>query len=111
MSKTFVNLSKYLAVFLCLYLIFFIYFFSSASSEKYIEVKADIVPEAQTPNSISPLTYTPKPFTFSELDNLYGPCIRLPVFMYHHVQPEKEARRKRQVALTTYTDIFLSQMK
>lgn len=64
--------------------------------------------------TISPpitLTPTPRPLTFSEMDQKHGPCVILPVLMYHHIQSEDFARTKRQTALTVYTDIFKKQMQ
>ncbi len=37
-------------------------------------------------------TPTPKPLTFAEMNNLYGPCVHLPVVMYHHIQDEAIAK-------------------
>lgn len=54
---------------------------------------------------------TPKPLTFAEMNDLYGPCVRLPVLMYHHVQTEDAAQANKQTGLTTYTDFFEKQMQ
>ena len=56
-------------------------------------------------------TPTPRPLTFAELNNLYGPCVHLPVLMYHHIQSEVAAKADRQTALTVYTSIFQTQMQ
>ena len=45
------------------------------------------------------------------MNNLYGPCVRLPVLMYHHVQTEDAAKVAKQTALTVYTDYFGKQMQ
>jgi peptidoglycan/xylan/chitin deacetylase (PgdA/CDA1 family) len=42
---------------------------------------------------------------------LYGPCVRLPVLMYHHVQTEEAAKANKQTSITTYTDFFQKQMQ
>jgi peptidoglycan/xylan/chitin deacetylase (PgdA/CDA1 family) len=54
---------------------------------------------------------TPKPLSFSEMNTLYGPCIHLPVLMYHHIQTEDAAKLNKQTNLTVYTDIFQKQMQ
>ena len=54
---------------------------------------------------------TPKPLTFAEMNTLYGPCVRLPVLMYHHIQTEDAAKADKQTGLTTYTDFFQKQMQ
>jgi peptidoglycan/xylan/chitin deacetylase (PgdA/CDA1 family) len=56
-------------------------------------------------------TPTPKPLTFAEMNTLYGPCVRMPVLMYHHVQTEESAKANKQTGLTVYTDIFQKQMQ
>jgi peptidoglycan/xylan/chitin deacetylase (PgdA/CDA1 family) len=56
-------------------------------------------------------TPTPKPLTFAEMNTLYGPCVRMPVLMYHHVQAEEAAKANKQTGLTTYTDFFQKQMQ
>jgi peptidoglycan/xylan/chitin deacetylase (PgdA/CDA1 family) len=54
---------------------------------------------------------TPKPLTFAEMNDLYGPCVKLPVLMYHHVQTDDAAIANKQTGLTTYTDFFEKQMQ
>jgi peptidoglycan/xylan/chitin deacetylase (PgdA/CDA1 family) len=54
---------------------------------------------------------TPKPLTFSEMNSLYGPCVYLPTFMYHHVQDGKVAAQKKQTALSVDTGYFQRQMQ
>jgi peptidoglycan/xylan/chitin deacetylase (PgdA/CDA1 family) len=56
-------------------------------------------------------TPTPKPLTFAEMNTLYGPCVRMPVLMYHHVQTEEAAKLNKQTGLTVYTDFFQKQMQ
>jgi len=56
-------------------------------------------------------TPTPKPLTFAEMNALYGPCVRMPVLMYHHVQTEEAAITNKQTGLTVYTDFFQKQMQ
>lgn len=54
---------------------------------------------------------TPRPLTFAEMNEKYGPCISLPVLMYHHIQTEEQARAKNQTGLTVYTSTFKEQMQ
>jgi peptidoglycan/xylan/chitin deacetylase (PgdA/CDA1 family) len=56
-------------------------------------------------------TPTPKPLTFSEMNSLYGPCVKLPTLMYHHIQDEEAAKQKNQQTLTVSTDYFKKQMQ
>jgi peptidoglycan/xylan/chitin deacetylase (PgdA/CDA1 family) len=71
--------------------------------------KFGLLPPTPTPSPTpSP---TPKPLTFAEMNALYGPCVRLPVLTYHHVQTQEAATANKQTALTTYTDFFQKQMQ
>lgn len=56
-------------------------------------------------------TATPRPLTFAEMSELYGPCVNLPTLMYHHIQDEAQAQEKNQLALTVETKTFKSQME
>lgn len=64
-----------------------------------------------TPSPSPTPTPTPKPLTFAEMNALYGPCVFLPVMMYHHIQPLDEAKASGQSALTVTTEFFEKQMK
>lgn len=65
---------------------------------------------------IPPLTFsptatpTPAPLTFEQMNELYGPCVRMPVLFYHHVQSSKQAQAKNQTSLTVNTETFRKQM-
>lgn len=54
---------------------------------------------------------TPKPLTFAEMNAKYGPCVYLPVLMYHHVQSKDNAELKKQTGFSVYTDIFEEQIR
>lgn len=56
-------------------------------------------------------TATPRPLTFAEMNELYGPCVNLPTLMYHHIQDKVSAQEKNQLALTVETETFRSQME
>lgn len=60
--------------------------------------------------SVTPTPTVPPPLTFNQLDSLYGPCIRLPVLMYHHIQSETQAKAAHQTGLTVYTPVFRSHL-
>jgi len=53
---------------------------------------------------------TPKPLTFNEMNQLYGPCVRLPVIMYHHVQDPAVAKENGQTNISVSTSVFENQM-
>lgn len=63
------------------------------------------------PPSTPTPTPTPRPLTFTEMNALYGPCISLPVLMYHHIQDMNLAKEKNQASLTVETEVFRNQMK
>ena len=54
---------------------------------------------------------TPKPLTFAEMNSLYGPCVSLPILMYHHIQSEESAKAAKQTGLTVHTPTFKNQMQ
>lgn len=83
--------------------------FQGSPIQKEITTKINEVVATPTPSPTP--TPTPKPLTFAEMNALYGPCVRLPVLMYHHVQSEDAAKANKQTSLTTYTDIFQKQMQ
>lgn len=49
-------------------------------------------------------TPTPRPPTFEELNQLYGPCAKLPVLMYHHIETPDVARANNYLSLTVYPE-------
>ncbi len=67
-------------------------------------------PSASSGPTATP-TPTPKPLTFAEMNALYGPCVNLPILMYHHIQPEEQAKAAKQTGLTVYTPTFREQMQ
>jgi peptidoglycan/xylan/chitin deacetylase (PgdA/CDA1 family) len=85
----------------------FVYFNKSVFQPAVIK---KIVP-VLTPSASSTPKATPKPMTFAEMNTLYGPCVHLPVLMYHHIQSEDAAKADKQTGLTTYTDFFQKQMQ
>lgn len=61
--------------------------------------------------SISATVVKPKPLTFEEMNNLYGPCTNLPVLMYHHVEPIENAKINKRTGLDVPPDMFKKQME
>jgi peptidoglycan/xylan/chitin deacetylase (PgdA/CDA1 family) len=94
------------AVFILLALFISAFFVSSNEKEK------KIVSNSQTPAPlVSPSpSPTPKPLTFAEMNALYGPCVHLPTFMYHHVADQEIAKQGGYTSLTVYPDYFKEQM-
>lgn len=56
-------------------------------------------------------TPTPKPLTLAEMNQLYGPCIRLPVLMYHHIQDLAQAKKEGHGWLSVSPEVFSTQMQ
>lgn len=76
------------------------------------------VPSATSVPSVIPASIpsptpspTPKPLTFAEMNQLYGPCVNLPVLMYHHIQPADQAAAKSQTNLTVTPETFRSHLE
>lgn len=53
---------------------------------------------------------TPRPLSFSEMNQLYGPCLYLPVLLYHHIQDPEIAKANRQTSITVTTAVFKQQL-
>ena len=51
-----------------------------------------------------------KPLTFSEMNALYGPCVSLPVLMYHHTQDSQTAAQNGNGYLTVTPETFEKQL-
>jgi peptidoglycan/xylan/chitin deacetylase (PgdA/CDA1 family) len=79
----------------------------NGSKDKFGELNK-LIPTPTPKPTPSP---TPRPLTFAEMNVLYGPCVHLPVLMYHHIQSRDAAVADKQTNLTVYTDIFQSQMQ
>lgn len=67
-------------------------------------------PVSTTPSPSPTSVPTPIPLTFKDLNQLYGPCVSLPVLMYHHIQPEAQAKQNGQTSLTVDTAVFRQQL-
>ena len=103
-----------LALIVILIIIFFgSLFFTKSETENKIAKLTAKVPFAKdaikkinliTPYQIPTVTTTPTPAP------LIGFCLRVPVLMYHHIQPESIARDLGQTALTVDSGIFDQQM-
>jgi peptidoglycan/xylan/chitin deacetylase (PgdA/CDA1 family) len=85
--------------------------FSSKSKNQKTVLKDKFGSILNKPQPTISATPTHRPLTFAEMNQLYGPCVRLPVLTYHHVQSEEVAKANKQTALTTYTDFFQKQMQ
>ena len=79
-----------------------------------VKINKKIVEERKIINEVKPTvvaTATPtkapiKQMSFSEMNKIYGPCAKVPVLMYHHIQTAKEASVKRQTGLTVTPEDF-----
>jgi peptidoglycan/xylan/chitin deacetylase (PgdA/CDA1 family) len=64
-----------------------------------------LVPEV-TPTASPSAVPTPKPLTFVEMNQLYGPCVSLPILMYHHVEDLTLAKEEGHASLTVGIEYF-----
>jgi|CXWL01.1.fsa_nt_gi peptidoglycan/xylan/chitin deacetylase (PgdA/CDA1 family) len=86
----------------------------------FVTLRDQLPPRPPTPTpqeKISPtstltpsVTPTPKPLTFAEMNTLYGPCVNLPVLMYHHIQESETAKTNGNGYLTVTPATFESHL-
>ena len=75
-------------------------------------VKSEVKPEpavtitASPSPSPGPTIRTVKKLTLAEMDKLYGPCTKVPVLMFHHIQEAKIAKEKQQGGLNVTPEEF-----
>jgi peptidoglycan/xylan/chitin deacetylase (PgdA/CDA1 family) len=69
-----------------------------------------IIPTITMTPSITP-TPTPKPITFADLNKKYGPCVKLPVLMFHHIESTAEAKLNHQTSLAVSPEFFAKDME
>ena len=62
--------------------------------------------ETATPTASPSATPTPKPLTFAKMNKLYGPCVSVPVLMFHHVEDMNKAKEAGHASLTVGIDYF-----
>ena len=75
-------------------------------------VDLPIVPTSAPISELTPtpsLTPIPTPIPLPD-SKVYGPCLNIPVLMYHHVQSPEEAASKNQKNINVNSDVFASQM-
>ena len=51
-----------------------------------------VITEVPTNTPTPIVTATPKPITVESMSQNYGPCAKVSVLMYHHIQDEKIAK-------------------
>lgn len=70
-----------------------------------------VPPGSPTPAPTPTPTPTPKPLTFAEMNQLYGPCTRLPVIFYHHIADPDIAKAGGFSGLNVVPATFRAQME
>lgn len=72
----------------------------------FAAVKSEPVLPLITPTASPSATPTPKPLTFAEMNKLYGPCVSMPILMFHHVEDLTAAKEEGHASLTVGIDFF-----
>ena len=76
------------------------------------EVAPSILPTpTPTPLPTLVVTSTPKPLSFTEMNQKYGPCVYLPTLLYHHIQNLDTAKTQGHQSLTVSPEFFRKQME
>jgi len=81
----------------------------TTENTKFVAVKQvfpTTIEETPTPTASPSATPTPKPMTFTEMNQLYGPCASVPVLMFHHVENLDAAKKEGHLALTVGIEYF-----
>ncbi len=69
------------------------------------------LPQEATTSASPSASPTPRPLTFEELNQLYGPCVSVPTLMYHHVQNLKVATEQGHAGLTVAPETFRAHLQ
>lgn len=79
----------------------------------YSKPKVSIPIVSPTSSPIPTITVTPTIHipSFFELNQIYGPCVSLPVLIYHHIQPETQAITNKQKSLSVDLTVFAKQLE
>ena len=74
------------------------------------EIKAIPMASISATPTASP-SPTVKVLSFAEMNALYGPCVRMPILMYHHVDKLETAKTGGYGSLTVAPEMFKNQME
>ncbi len=102
------NISIFILAAGLIFLAIFIFEKDNTAKESNFAAKKQgvLVTPAVTPIASPSATPTPKPLTFAEMNQLYGPCVSLPVLMFHHVEDLTAAKTEGHLSLTVGIDYF-----
>lgn len=83
---------------------------------KAINKKTDIVLEKEAPTTVAspsaaPTTVKKPAMSFAEMEKKYGPCVNLPILMYHHVEDQKVAVENKRTNLNVPPEMFDEHLK
>lgn len=71
------------------------------------QIKTPEIPKiTEIPTNTPTPTETPKPITVESMSQNYGPCAKVNVLMYHHIQNEETAKKNGQTGLSVSPDFF-----
>lgn len=65
-----------------------------------------VVEPSVSPAASPTATPTPKPLSMAEMNKLYGPCVSVPILMFHHVEDMTKAKEDGHASLTVGLDYF-----
>lgn len=57
------------------------------------------------------VTPTPKSVAFEDLNKSFGPCAKVSVLMFHHIESEAKAKLNHQISLAVTPEFFAKDMK
>jgi peptidoglycan/xylan/chitin deacetylase (PgdA/CDA1 family) len=70
------------------------------------ETAAVAISPTMAPSPTTVMSPTPTPITVEGMNQSYGPCAKVNVLMYHHIQEEETAKKNGQTGLTVTPEFF-----
>jgi peptidoglycan/xylan/chitin deacetylase (PgdA/CDA1 family) len=79
---------------------------SRHEESKLSEIANVTISPTAVPSPTAVLSPTPTPITVEGMNQSYGPCAKVNVLMYHHIQEEETAKKNGQTGLTVTPEFF-----
>lgn len=98
-------------VFLLAISLFYLLFYTKSQVQRENIVLEKEAPITTASPSASPTTAKKTTLSFAEMEKKYGPCVNLPILMYHHVEDQKTATENKRANLNVPPELFDEHME